>query len=361
MRNIVSIQALRALAAFSVAILHFSIVKLMLTGRASEMPTLLPLASGVDVFFVISGFIIAYISSDLFGRPYVSLSFLALRITRIVPLYWISTFLAIPILHQTHDLTSVITSLFFIPHQTLDGSYIPINGVGWTLNFEMYFYIVFSFFLFFPRRTGIVGLCLFLLFSVLLGMIARPSTVVFVIWSDPIVIEFMMGLLICILYRRGVMLPRAARLCMIPIAVCCIWFFHAPTNVPTSYRFIQWGVPSAAILASLVLKVNHDSFSRYSRIVNLLGGSSYALYLIHPLMTGVVLTSYPYWIAYLTVNEVLVLAVITSVLVAVLVHLLFERPTTELLHALIRRLTARVTIPTHLAPSIKSQREDYAR
>jgi exopolysaccharide production protein ExoZ len=81
-----SIQALRALAALAVIFCHYDYVSYILHNNTGNMP-FYPLAAGVDLFFVISGFIMVYSSEDLFGVPGASRVFLAHRISRIVPLY----------------------------------------------------------------------------------------------------------------------------------------------------------------------------------------------------------------------------------------------------------------------------------
>ncbi|MET0430390.1 MAG: acyltransferase, partial [Microvirga sp.] len=91
MSKLVHVQVLRALAALSVAFLHAQHDALTLAGRAGTvlaLPDRLPWMAGVDVFFVISGFIMVYSSRDLFARPGGPAVFLARRVARVVPLYW---------------------------------------------------------------------------------------------------------------------------------------------------------------------------------------------------------------------------------------------------------------------------------
>ncbi len=129
-----SIQTLRALAALSVLFYHESSTKFTVG------------AVGVDIFFVISGFIMGTI-----GYRETPLDFMMKRIIRIVPLYWLVTAAVclvslIPgVFHQfSCDLPSLLQSLFFIPYVNQAGHIEPLMVPGWTLNYEMFFYAVFA-------------------------------------------------------------------------------------------------------------------------------------------------------------------------------------------------------------------------
>src|SRR5262249_39672775 len=127
-----SLQALRAVAALSVVLYHIDFI-----GRG---------AFGVDIFFVLSGFIICHVTAA--DRQH----FLLKRLIRIVPLYWARTLvvcalaLAAPRLLQTtsDSWMGLLKSLFFIPYEKESGRVYPVLFLGWTLNYEMFFYVVFS-------------------------------------------------------------------------------------------------------------------------------------------------------------------------------------------------------------------------
>jgi exopolysaccharide production protein ExoZ len=90
----ISVQVLRAVAALSIVFCHFNYIEYALTGRINLAFPLYNLASGVDLFFVISGFIMVYSSEELFGAKAAWYTFLRRRLTRIIPIYWIATALA---------------------------------------------------------------------------------------------------------------------------------------------------------------------------------------------------------------------------------------------------------------------------
>jgi exopolysaccharide production protein ExoZ len=136
-----SLQILRAVAATSVVYFHI--------GRSPLAPIPSPIAVfgsfGVDIFFVISGFVMAMVVAN--GHS--ARSFAIGRLTRIVPLYWILTTCLLLLaavkpdllIATTANLPNYLKSLFFIPYFKENGSLTPMLAVGWTLNYEMFFYL----------------------------------------------------------------------------------------------------------------------------------------------------------------------------------------------------------------------------
>lgn len=136
-----SIQVLRFIAAISIILYHSS-----LFGEHGYL--------GVDILFIISGYVI--MKATELNKPY----FLLRRFIRIVPLYWISTFLLFGILYVAPELSimseasldNLVKSLLFIPIAIPGGYNVPLLGVGWTINYEIYFYILFSLCLIFSYK-----------------------------------------------------------------------------------------------------------------------------------------------------------------------------------------------------------------
>jgi peptidoglycan/LPS O-acetylase OafA/YrhL len=96
---------------------------------------------GVDIFFVISGFVMVYSSERLFGQPGAPITFFARRLARIVPLFWAATTILVWVVVPYASTKAVLGSLFFGPHIPSEA---PLLLVGWTLIFEMFFYVVFA-------------------------------------------------------------------------------------------------------------------------------------------------------------------------------------------------------------------------
>jgi peptidoglycan/LPS O-acetylase OafA/YrhL len=124
--RLLSIQFLRAIAALSVCASHFNVLSLMIDGRADDDRVLHPLAAGVDLFFIISGFVIVHSSEDLFGRATASAIFLGRRLARIVPLYWVATAIGVYAESKPFDASSLIKSYLFIPFLSQNGKIAPL-------------------------------------------------------------------------------------------------------------------------------------------------------------------------------------------------------------------------------------------
>lgn len=206
-----SVQVLRGVAALLVVVLH-AYVHLEARDIIPDVP--LPVNSGragVDIFFVISGFIMVYISGDKFGRAGAPLDFLVKRVIRVVPIYWFYTLLMASFLFfaphlfshgKTFDATHLLASLAFIPWQDSLGNIKPILQVGWTLNYEMYFYVVFAFLLIFSARFFLVLLVSILLAGFFAGQVFDSIPPVFSVMTSSLLIEFLMGCLIGIAFSR---------------------------------------------------------------------------------------------------------------------------------------------------------------
>ena len=119
-----SIQVLRAVAAIAVLTLHAANEKVsFLGGDPAPFKNFVLGAAGVDLFFVISGFVMVYSSESLFGRADGPLSFFLRRLARIAPLYWAVTIAIILYIYAAHGATlwtiyspaSLVASFLFWP------------------------------------------------------------------------------------------------------------------------------------------------------------------------------------------------------------------------------------------------------
>ncbi|WP_181878017.1 acyltransferase family protein [Janthinobacterium lividum] len=116
-----------------------------------------PGAAGVDLFFIISGFIMVYTTRDNDGSFQYFYSYMVKRISRIVPvymvltlIYWTAMLIASDVVGSEfgYGLKDVIKSLLFYPLNVVSGEPPNLGAAvlypGWTLNYEMYFYLVFG-------------------------------------------------------------------------------------------------------------------------------------------------------------------------------------------------------------------------
>jgi peptidoglycan/LPS O-acetylase OafA/YrhL len=285
--NITTIQLLRGVAA-SLVVFYHGQHYLAVRGFIPRVEEIYNFGrSGVDVFFVLSGFIMVFITWDSFQKPRASVDFLIRRWIRIIPTYWFYSLVMVFLLlylpqyfskGKEFNYAHAIASFLFIPWKNSIGEVNPILSVGWTLNYEMYFYLVFSIVLLFRRDIFIGPLALILLGGVAAGLVFTPTAPVFEYMSSPLLVEFIMGCLIARLYKQGVCIGQGASLYLIGISI--IVFVLGILFRPDVPRVILWGIPAAILLAGSVFLEKTGGIS-LPTIFFSLGDSSYSLYLSH--------------------------------------------------------------------------------
>lgn len=157
MKKFYNIQALRSVAVLLVVVFHFAGIEQIYGQGPNLFPRFTDIgASGVDIFFVISGFIMSTITRGQFENFKNAFTFLFHRITRIYPLYWFYTIVflvSLLISDVIQRKTSVKFPYDYLPAFLLLPQNAPnILAVSWTLIYEIYFYFVMAVLLFFPER-----------------------------------------------------------------------------------------------------------------------------------------------------------------------------------------------------------------
>lgn len=353
--QITHVQTLRAVAALLVVIYHAQSEAAALaqrTGRAFAPSELLPWACGVDVFFVISGFIIVHAAGPHAAGPQGRRRFLAHRIARVVPLYWLVTALYLAVglaapsaLNGTGgppDLGSVVASFLFWPAARPDGSLQPLYGLGWTLNCEMAFYALFAIGLGWGRRAGVAWLVATLGGIVLAGAWFRPSAAPLVFWSNPVMLEFGLGALIALVRGEDLSFGRPARAFLALAGSGLLVLVAREGAFPEGFlRPLALGIPAAFLVAAASLGPSRSDAEPptppFTAALVALGDASYALYLVHPFVLravreGLVRTGLA---PLLDPWAALTLMLALSVAAAVLVYRCVERPMTRLARGLL--------------------------
>jgi exopolysaccharide production protein ExoZ len=334
--QLVSVQLLRALAALGVVLSHIQLDFLTRLDLPNALPNWSPGLAGVDLFFVISGFVMVHASERLFGEPRATQIFLARRFARIVPLYWAVTTLyvvlslTVPNARSQYEPSLVLASYLFWPHWRDDG-FFPVVGLGWTLNYEMFFYLLFGVALVARRGAAIAAVGAALLLIVVGQGVGLPGPLAF--WSNSIVLEFVFGMLLALAYRAGWRLPIWLAIPFAATGAVLLWLAAGGQFGASLPRAVAWGLPAAALFAGVVLGDRPDDRNLLTAAALTLGDASYALYLTHALVIrffrelaqrGVLDPAQrPFLYA--------ALVVMVSCAVAIAVYRLFERPTTRLL------------------------------
>lgn len=268
---ILNIQCLRAFAALVVVFMH----SISTSASYGFEPIFLRFfwgwgAFGVDIFFVISGFVMVH---SLLRRPQNAREFLISRLIRIVPLYWFLTsivlalYLFVPEVFRNIVLSWewVAFSYFFLSLISLGAH--PVVTVGWTLEWEMLFYVIFSSGLLIrsiSKTLLVVGLALWVL-SILI--------------QNYILLEFFGGMVLAV-FNRKYSYSAVTGWTML-LAGLCMLCLSLSTELRSDlvFRELYWGVPSMFVVWGLTILPSVEN----KNVMVVLGASSYSIYLIQML------------------------------------------------------------------------------
>lgn len=331
------VQILRGIAAVLVVIFHCG---LMVQDRFPEIGTGMLLrsgASGVDIFFPISGFVMVISTLALAQRPDAWRIFAERRLIRIVPLYWIATslkvlaVLALPALALHSKLTPwhTIASYLFVFAYNAEGKPEPVVPVGWTLNFEMFFYAVFAATLF--CRKPLFRTVTAVMVLVALAGAAIPKPYAPLSLFNPIVLEFVGGMAIARLTLAGLTVRPATAIGLGLAALAAMVATDALSDDTVERaRLLLWGVPGALMLFAAV-SAEPWIRTREWRLPKLAGDASYSIYLSH----GFVLPVFGIAFAKSGMHGLIgaatafVVSIVVSVAAGIGVYLWIERPITQ--------------------------------
>lgn len=326
----VQLQYIRAIAALLVVYFH-AILQLEKLNPDAWITDYLFGKSGVDLFFVLSGFVMWITTSD---KPQSAADFWWKRVRRVVPLYWAVTLaaaavaLVVPqILKSTQfDVPHILASLAFLPWLNPSdpaGEMIaPLIVPGWTLNYEMYFYLLFGLCLLVPVRHRIAAITA-LIGSVFLVANLAPQSTAARFYGDTVIFEFVAGVIIGRIYKTGVSVssPVVALAVVLGFAVL-VFNDYRGFDLP---RLITIGIPAAfTIFFATAIRIPDLKAWRWLR---LLGDASYSIYLTHIFTLAGSRMIYPWVIGTLqsdTLFVVLMMAMSTAVGLAS--YHLFEVP-----------------------------------
>jgi peptidoglycan/LPS O-acetylase OafA/YrhL len=287
-----SIQLLRAIAAFMVAYLHS-------TGRGGV--NLLPSSGGfgVDIFFVISGFVIVLMVSKDTEHFFIK------RLFRIVPLYIITTLIMVlacvlfpeKINHAVANLPAFIKSILFIPYkiETNFEPSGPILGQGWTLNYEMFFYLIMAICIILIKDKKYLGIYCASILTVIFIVLNIIDSNIFILkyYQNSLFPEFIYGIILFYIYKyfktknkkfiliknsvmNAIVFSLIGIICFVYMAGDNIYNWHSIDN-----RNIYWGIPSLILVFALLNLENQIKVNWVIKFFIKVGDASYVLYLFH--------------------------------------------------------------------------------
>ncbi len=315
--------------------------------------------AGVDFFFVLSGFIITYVHYDDVGQPNRLGRYVWRRLTRIYPIYWVATAIAVAMAVSSasgsHYLGAghVLASLLLIPHGRD-----PVLGVAWSLEHEMLFYAAFALVIL-QRRLWplLIGSAVLI---VAFGQLTAPSSYMAEFLASPYHLEFLMGIGAAALLRRGaVPAPRT-------LAVGGALAFFA-TGMVENAGLLPWagfvismlfGMASTAVIGGVAAAESAGSL-RIGRLGTLFGAASYSIYLVHTMGIGLGLRVGAMLGLYRLVPDWLMLALVSAIAVtaALLLYWFVERPMLTGLRRVGRLAAARRSIRLSVREAVPSTAE----
>ncbi len=324
-----SLQFLRFVAAFSVVLFHFGrtlVLEYHVDRNYFDMG-----AAGVDIFFVLSGFIISYSSDPGRGIVY----FARKRVARIVPLYWLLTLVIVLIALVKPNLLNstvvtvdtVIKSLLFIPYQKSGGAVQPILFLGWTLCYEVFFYLIYGACLIFGARASwFASAAIF--FLIALHAIWPAGSIEWRFYTNPILIEFVLGMMLHKAYSAYSAIRSGSNVAafVLVLLACVAYFFIVTLAGPSLFASSLFAV----LFVSGFLLMRLPSGKLWAILV-LLGDASYSLYLVHPYTFQLPVKLLGKHLSLAVVTGILALVTLCTIGISVVLLKFFERPMQALL------------------------------
>lgn len=257
-------------------------------------------AIGLDLFFVISGFIMTIVTP----RYIIShdwKDFTVKRIIRIIPLYWILSFSfsALLFLKGTpNTISEILKTVLFFPFFDTEFT-APIVHVGWSLSLEIYFYLLISLFLVKASSRIYTYLIITLVGLSIIGVVVNPENALIKFLTSPLLIEFALGILAGVLYKKiSSTEPQKLKWKAMAVALTLLGAVWMLATIITGYfevsearlvlvdnqlafiRSLVWGVPCFALLLGLVLSESLFKL-KVPRFFILMGDASFSCYLLH--------------------------------------------------------------------------------
>jgi len=211
----------------------------------------------------------------------------------------------------------------------------PVFRLGWTLEYEMLFYILVAVFLPLRRRLAMPLVVATVLGLALLGSLLRPSQPQLAFWTDPIVMEFAFGVLLAFCMLEGVRLSGWTRLALALAGLVVLSLDGTAHGVD---RALSFGVPAACLVAAASLKEKRETPPSLARLFRLLGDASYALYLTHlfPMRALREVASRLHVSGGIGITLYIVASLVAAFALAVAVNAWFEKPATRTARLMLR-------------------------
>ena len=336
MQRLEFIQALRGIAVLYVVIFHSRdfIDKFYNIERFGNEVFIIG-NYGVDLFFLVSGYIMFYTTEKIKGGFSDLLNFLIKRLFRIIPIYYILTLIYYFINVEMYSVHMLIRSLTFIP---IDGIppllTAPVLWVGWSLNYEIVFYVLFAFFLLF-RKYRIFYLSIFIFSNVFFLPILldrnytfsvnyHPSGLhpILVILVNPLMLYFLTGGFLYYLFKNEFIVENIRKK-----KVFCKHLASLFIILSIYFIYLSSEKYFGVVLLFVSFQILHEVDYKFKPSLLWIGGDiSYSLYLVHIIIRDLTINFFNYKKLALIQPSFFIINISLSVLFASLFYLYLEKP-----------------------------------
>jgi exopolysaccharide production protein ExoZ len=295
--------------------------------------------SCIELFFTMSGFLMIHMSRNLYGSAKGVKNFAVRRAVRTPPLYWVYTllitgiFLVQPSLSAEGpiDLRTFLASIFFYPDARS-----PVIAIGWTLNYEIFFYTIIGLSIFLPFAHGWKMAVAILITLVTIGRVFELNTNPWATWTDPLLLDFVIGIIVAVIYYQGISLSKLGAVLCVGIGFFLIGSYESIQNFDVT-RAATMGVGMGLILAAATWQEKPLVLGKYAPLVTLLSQQTYTMYLCHILvLKGVQLVYFPvltyFGFAGFGVNiGYIAVGTLATLVISRILYFIIEKPLTEYL------------------------------
>ncbi len=334
-KELKNIQVLRFLAAFLVVFAHVPMSQFSGAGIKEDFFGFG--AIGVDIFFVISGFIMFYIAKNTKYGIGNAASFLIKRILRVVPLYWLFLVLSIYLsfisvncpswadpcpfwLQPNYKFSNIDAETIIRSFTFTNFSSGPIYSVGWTLIYEFWFYVFISATIAFGVNR-LNSFAIIVTITLLSYLLKAPITYsLFNVLFNPLMIEFGYGVLLYSVWSHEKLSLKFTFILFVLTNAINLFIFYKFKNLfeHSLFRPIVWGGIAYSMVSLALFSEGKIKIHKY--FVSL-GDASYSLYLTHWL----IVTTLPFFLVIYSIQLNAVLFVLLNVLASIFASIILYR------------------------------------
>lgn len=343
-----SIQLLRAIAVLMVLFYHTQQMVNVQVGYGESFNN--TGAAGVDLFFVISGFVIFFITRKNNPQPS---KFFARRLIRIAPLYWLYTSAIVAVLlfspglyqHLRFEIIPTICSYLFLLSKSSNGNIGTVLVTGWTLAYEMWFYTLCFIAMLLMPRSPFLFVATVISGGAIVALIMDNKTAFLMVLFNTLPMEFLAGCLIASCYMQKMTLNCGMSFILIVLGVLGLIYSGMAGKVLSEHhlwRALYFGLPAALVVYGFV-SIDATGKVNIPRFLISLGDVSYSLYLCHPMILAVI---GKIWVFFVMKNTypakiLLSLGMILSIVGGLMSYWLVEKPMTFALNSAFDRRAAK--------------------